>query len=367
VSDPLTEFRALFPALERWVWLNTPTVPPAAAPVLEALRHAEAEWEAGEFSWQAWEAEGYATREQFARLVGAADGTVALTGSMSEAAATVAASLPPGKVVVGEREFRSNLAPWLALRQRGFEVTEISATDGVVRTESLADAIDEATLLLAVSEVQSSNGFRVRLPELAKRCQEQGARLFVNATQSAGALCLDVEELGIDYLACHGYKWLLAPRGAAWLYVRRDRLDELRPLAPNWHSVPDPYEDYYGEAPLAEDARKLDMSWAWFSFVGAQAALDLHLKFDRAAIEERCLGLAAAFRREASGRGFDLVPEDASTQIVAVRLPDPLGVRERMKERRVLAAVRGGFLRLGFHAFNNEDDVSAALDALGRP
>jgi selenocysteine lyase/cysteine desulfurase len=367
VNDALAAFRDVFPALERWVWLNTPTVPPAARPVLEALRRVEAEWEAGEFSWQAWEAEAYATREQFAGLVGAADGTVALTGSMSASAATVAASLPPGKVVVGEREFRSNLAPWLALRQRGFDVVEVPPEDGVVRTEPLADAVDGDTVLLAVSEVQSSNGFRVRLSDLAERCREQGARLFVNATQSLGALRLDVEELGIDYLACHGYKWLLAPRGAAWLYVRRDRLDELGPLAPNWHSVPDPYEDYYGEAPLAEDASKLDMSWAWFSFVGARAALDLHLKLDRAAVEERCLSLAAAFREEAVRRGFDLIPQDAPSQIIGVRLPDPDAVRERMKVRRVLAAVRGGFLRLGFHAFNDESDVAAALDSLGRP
>lgn len=367
MNDALSGFRALFPALERWVWLNTPTVPPAARPVLDALHRAEAQWEAGEFSWQGWEAEAEATREQFGRLIGAAPGTVALAAFVAETAATVAASLPPGKVVVGEREFRSNLAPWLALRGRGFEVTEVPAKDGVVRTEDLAGAVDDATVLLAVSEVQSSNGFRVRLPELAERCREHGARLFVNATQSLGALRLDVEGLGIDYLACHGYKWLLAPRGAAWLYVRPDRLDEVRPLAPNWHSVPDPYEDYYGEAPLAEDARKLDASWAWFSFIGARAALDVHLSLDRAAVENRCLELASAFRQEAAGRGFDLVPEDAPSQIVGVRLPDPEAVRERMKERRVLAAVRGGFLRLGFHAFNDEDDVEAALDALGKP
>jgi selenocysteine lyase/cysteine desulfurase len=144
-------------------------------------------------------------------------------------------------------------------------------------------------------------------------------------------------------------------------------LGEVFPLAPNWHSVPDPYEDYYGEAPLANDAAKLDMSWAWFSFVGARAALDIHLKLDRATVEERCLGLAASFREEASSRGFDLVPEEAPSQVVAVRVPDPAALREGLKERRVLAAVRGGFLRLGFHAYNNEDDLAAALEALGRP
>jgi selenocysteine lyase/cysteine desulfurase len=367
VSGELDGFRSLFPALERWVWLNTSTVPPAARPVLEALRRAEAEWEAGEFSWQAWEAEAEETRGQFALLMGTAEGTVALTTSLSECAATVAASLPAGKVVVGEREFRSNLAPWLALRGRGFVVTEVPAKDGVVRTEDLVGAIDDATVLVAVSEVQSSNGFRVRLSDLAARCREHDARLFVNATQSLGALRVDAGGLGIDYLGCHGYKWLLAPRGAAWLYVRPDRLDELLPLAPNWHSVPDPYDDYYGEAPLAEDARKLDASWPWFSFVGARAALDVHLSLDRAAVEQRCLELAATFRAEASRRGFDLVPEDAPTQIIGVRLPDADTVRERLKARRVLGAVRGGLLRLGFHAFNNEGDVSRALDALGRP
>jgi selenocysteine lyase/cysteine desulfurase len=367
VSQALSGFRELLPALERWVWLNTSTVPPAARPVLEALRRVEAQWESGDFSWQGWESDAEATRDQFGQLIGAPEGTVALAGFVAECAATVAASLPPGKVVVGEREFRSNLAPWLALRRRGFDVTEVPAKEGVVRTEDLAGAVDEGTVLLAVSEVQSSNGFRVRLSELAERCREHGARLFVNATQSLGALRLDVQELGVDYLACHGYKWLLAPRGAAWLYVRPDRLDEIRPLAPSWHSVPEPYEDYYGEAPLAKDARKLDVSWAWFSFVGARAALDVHLSLDRAAVEERCLGLAAAFREEASGRGFDLVPEDAPSQIVGVRLSNADAVRERMKERRVLAAVRGGFLRLGFHAFNDESDVEAALVALGQP
>lgn len=367
MTDAFGGFRSLFPALERWVWLNTPTVPPAARPVLEALRRVEAEWESGDFSWQAWEMEAHATRAQFARLINAPDGSVALASFVAEAAATVAASLPPGRVVVGEREFHSNLFPWLALRERGFEVSLVPAADGVVGTEALADAVDDQTVLVAVSEVQSSNGFRVRLADLAQRCRDHGARLFVNATQSLGALRLDVESTPVDYVACHGYKWLLAPRGAAWLYVHPNRLDELRPLAPNWHSVPDPYEDYYGEGPLAEDARKLDTSWAWFSFAGAHAALDLHLSLDRSAVEERCLRLAATFREEAGARGFDLVPEEAPSQIVGVRVPHPDEVRERLKARRVLGAVRGGFLRLGFHAFNGEGDVTAALEALGAP
>ena len=362
----LVAFRDQFPALQRVTYLNNATAAPGAIPVLEALRRVEGEWEAGEFSWQAWEAEGEATRELFARLLGGRAQDVALLPTLAEAAATVAGSLPPGRVVVGEREFTSNLFPWLALRDRGFEVVEVPASDGVTRTAELVEAITEGTVLVAVTEVQSSNGFRVHLEELGRRCREVGARLFVDGCQSLGALRLDADAAGVDFVAAHGYKWLLAPRGAAWLWVRPERLHELRPLAPNWKSIPDPYSEYYGgPLPLASTARKLDAPLAWFCWPAARSALELLATLDPDAVERRCLELAAAFRDEAIARGFDLVPEDAPTQVVAIRVSDPGEVRERLLARKVIGAVRANLLRLGFHAYNDESDVAAALDALG--
>lgn len=359
-------FRTEFPALERMVWLNTATLAPAARAVLEAMRSALREWEEGSASWQSWEAEAYATRDLFARLIGARSEDVSLMTYVAEAAATVAASLPRGRVLVGEREFRSNLFPWLALRDRGFDVVTVPATDGVVRTQALAERITEGTVLVAVTEVQSANGFRVHVEELAGRCHEVGARLFVDQAQSAGVLRFDASTTGVDFAATVGYKWLLAPRGASWLWVRPERRDELRPLAPNWHSVAEPYEDYYGpEMELAKDARRLDTSMAWLSWVGARPALELLLSLDPADVEARSLELAGSFRGRAAEAGIGLVPEEAPSQIVGVLLEDPDEVRRRLKEEGVMAAVRGGTLRLGFHAFNDASDVEAALRALG--
>jgi selenocysteine lyase/cysteine desulfurase len=364
----LRSFREQFPALERYAWLNTPTVPPGNRPSLEAVRRVIDEWERGEFSWQAWEGQANETRARFAELLGTDAEQVALIHALVEGAATVAASLPPGKVVVGAAEFRSNLFPWLALQRRGFEVVEVSASDGVIPTEALAKEVDEGTVLLAVSEVQSSNGYRVDVPALAERCREVGARIFVNLTQCLGALRFDLARTDPDYVAAHGYKWLLGPRAAGWLYVRRDRLAEVQPLAPSWKSVPEPYEDYYGgPMELAPDARKLDTSLAWFTWPGALAALDLLRSLDPEAVERRCLELASAFRQGARDRGFHLVPEELPTQTVALDVPDPDGLWERLGAQDVVGAVRGGRLRLGFHAFNDESDVDRALEALGRP
>jgi selenocysteine lyase/cysteine desulfurase len=364
----LDDLRSLFPALKRVVYLNTPTASPAARPVLQAVRRAESEWESGEFSWQGWEEEADATRAIFAELIGDRDGPVSLVSSVAEAAATVAASLSSGRVVVGAREFQSNLFPWLALRDRGFDVVEVPAVDGVVRTDAILGAIDDRTVLVAVTEVQSSNGFRVRIEDIGRRCREIGAQLFVNLTQSLGALRFDAGRAGADYVAAHGYKWLLAPRGAAWLWVRPDRLAELRPLAPSWKTVAEPYADYYGgPLELPDSGRRLDTTLAWFAWIGARAALDLISSFDAPEAETHCLGLAAAFRDEAAARGFGLVPVEVPSQTVALRVPDPSGLRQRLLDHRVVGAVRGGSLRLGFHAYNDGSDVEAALAALGRP
>jgi selenocysteine lyase/cysteine desulfurase len=299
-------------------------------------------------------------------MIGGRSEGVAVVSSLAEAAATVAASLRPGRIVVGEREFRSNLFPWLALANRGFEVVEVKATAGVVTTESLCAAITPGTAFAAVTEVQSATGFRVRLPEIGARCRETGARLFVNLTQSLGALRFDADAAGADYVAAHGYKWLLAPRGASWLWVRGERLSELSPLTPSWKSVAAPLADFYG-GPLvpAAAARRLDASLAWFSWVGARAALELLAGLDAAAVEDRCLALARGFREAASERGFRVAASDAPSQTVALAVPDAEALRGRLEDRRVIASVRGGSLRLGFHAYNDENDVAVVLEALG--
>jgi selenocysteine lyase/cysteine desulfurase len=366
LSTPASELRRLFPALSKVVYLNNATSAPGAAPVVEALRRAEDAWATGRFDWQAWEADAEATRSLFADLVGGKPDEVALVTSFAEAAASVAESLKPGRIVVGAREFRSNLFPWIALARRGFEIVEVPPAGGVVSTEALCSAIRPGTALVAVSEVQSTNGFRVRLATLGERCREVGARLFVDVTQSLGVLRFDAAA-GADYVAAHGYKWLLCPRGASWLWARPEHVPELFPLAPSWKSVASPFSDYYGgtiESLLAPTARRLDASLAWFAWAGAREALAIIASMDAESVERRCLGLAETFRHAATERGLAVSPAELPSQILALSVPDPETLRARLSERDIVASVRGSSLRLGFHAYNDESDVRTALEAL---
>lgn len=283
-------------------------------------------------------------------------------GSVGEAAATVAASLPGkgGTIVVGDSEFRSNLFPWLALEGRGYRVIRVPAgTAG--RTDSLLAAVDERTTLIAVSHVLSADGERVDLARLRAAADAVGARIFADVTQSLGVLGMDLPVSRPDYLAVHGYKWLLCPRGAAWLVT--PHYSELRPLMPSWKSTAD--GGYFGGSPrLAAGAARCDTSPAWLSWVGAEAALALLARLPAAAVERHCLTLAAAFLEGALDSGATPVSTGQLSHIAAVQVPDPDSVRRRLRSHGVQAQVLSDRLRVGFHYFNNDEDVAAALRAL---
>ena len=373
LQPPLTlaAFRALFPSFRRGVWLNCAGVAPGARPVTSALRKALVEWGDGRFEWMAWEERAEESRNRFATRIGVDPRSVALLSTLSEAAATVAHALPllgagsAEHIVVPEMEFRSNLFPWLALAERGYRVRTLPANGTPRRTDDLLKAITPGVALVAVSEVQSSTGARVDPAPIVERCDAVGARLFLNLTQSLGALRFDARRVRAHYVAAHGYKWLLAPRGATWLHVREDCLPRMQPLAPNWKNVEQPYEQFYGGPyALAASARRLDASLAWLSWIGAREALRMLDRLDPVEVERVSLARAAEFRQAAEDLDFEVAPSELPSQLVCVRVDDADAACHALAAAHLAVSARAGWLRFGFHAFNTPQDVIRARNAL---
>jgi pimeloyl-ACP methyl ester carboxylesterase len=155
---PGHEFRRHWPHLADLVWLNTPSIAPAADAVAAALWRSIDRWQRGERVIDDWEDDIEACRTLIARLLGQPRETVALVGSLAEAASLVAASLPPGQVVVAADEFRSNVFPWLALGERGREVVVVPPRRGLVADAAPIAAITPQARLVAVSEVTPWDG-----------------------------------------------------------------------------------------------------------------------------------------------------------------------------------------------------------------
>jgi selenocysteine lyase/cysteine desulfurase len=332
-------------SLER-PYLNTASYGLPPKPAFEALQAALADWHDGRTSWEPWTESVGRARESFARLVGCRVEDVAAGATVSELVAIVAASLPDrAEVLVPEVDFTSNLFPWLVQERRGVTVRAAPLA-------GIADAVTPATTLVAVSTVQSASGELADLEAIREAARAHEARLLVDATQACG--WLPVRAADADFVVVHTYKWLMSPRGAALMAVRPELLDELTPLHAGWWSAPQPFADYYGPPlRLADSARRLDTSPAWFSWVGTAPTLELVERIGIERIHDHDVALANRFRA-----ALGLEPGDS-----AIVSADVAGT-ENLERAGIQAAVRAGGLRVSFHLYNTAEHVDAALDAL---
>jgi selenocysteine lyase/cysteine desulfurase len=332
-------------------YLNTATygLPPRTA--FEALQAAADEWRHGRTSFEGWDRSVAAGRESFARIAGVPAADVAVGPAVSVFTGLIAAALPAGaNVLCAEEDFTSVLFPFLAHEARGVRVE-------LVPVDRLAEALGAQHDLVAFSSVQSADGRVAELDAIAAAAAHHGARTYVDTTQSSGWLPLDCSRF--DYTACAGYKWLLNPRGTAFFTIGPERREELPPLLAGWYAGEDVPGSYYG-APLrlASDARRFDVSPAWLSWVGAAPALALLADLGAEKIHKHDLRMADRLRA-----GLGLEPGDSA--IVSVAGLDERAA-ERLAEAGVMAAGRGGALRLSCHLYTTERDVDRALEALSR-
>lgn len=287
------------------------------------------------------------TRAHYAALVGVPDEWVAAGSQTSTLVANVAAGLPDGaEVLVGAEEFTSVVLPFAAggrLRVRTVPLTELAAS------------ITAETAVVAFSLVQSATGEVLPGAEIAGVARRQGALTLVDLTQAAGVLPIHAGDY--DVTVCHTYKWLCAPRGAAFLTVRPEAVDRLLPVAAGWYSADDPWRNcYWPDRPESRTARVFDTAPAWEAFVGARASIELFAAADQQALWAHASGLA-----DRLCRGLDL-PE---LHRAIVSWPDP---GHRQLARLTAAGMRAsgplGLLRVAFHVWNTEAEVDAALAAL---
>ena len=160
-----------------------------------------------------------------------------------------------------------------------------------------------------------------------------------------------------DAVVCAAYKWLMSPRGSAFLTVSDRVLERAVPHSAGWYAGEDVHASYFGPPlRLARDARRLDVSPAWFSWVATKPALEVIEQIGVEAIHGHNVALANRFRA-----GIGLQP--ANSAIVCADLP---GAAERLEQAGIIAAVRGGLLRTSWHVYNDASDVDTVLDVVSR-
>jgi len=327
-------------------WLNTASYGLPPRPAWDALQAALADWRVGATGPAEWDAFTGVARAGFARLIGVPDGDVAVGAQASQLIAPVASAVADGsRVVVPEIEFTSNLFPWLVHSDRLKVVT--------VPTDRLVETVAAGCDVVAFSLVQSATGEVAAYESVVAAAREVGAMVVVDASQGCGWLPFDATLA--DVVVVSAYKWLMCPRGAAFAYLSPRVRDSIRPIAAGWFAGADKHSSYYGPSMrLADDARRFDVSPAWFSWVGAVPALGVVERIGIAAIHDHNVALANRFLA-----GLDRPAGDSA--IVTV---DARDAEARLAAAGIRAALRAGRLRASFHVYNTDSDVDRALAAL---
>ncbi len=374
VLDRVQPVAARYPIASQLTYLDTAGVGPMSANTCRAMVD-YADWYASEGVTTAFDAMDDMigqVRRQFSSLIGAAPEETCPVPSCSDAINSVAAAaeLGPGdNVVLTDAEYPSNLFAWLRYEEQGVEVRRVRTRDGAFDPEELARLCDQRTRVVALSHVSYLTGYRCDLATMAEVAHDVAALLVVDATQSLGAVEIDVHRDNVDVLVSSGLKWLLAPIGTGGLYVRRDVVQRLRPTAVSWMSMAD-YQDKGPDLPeLASDTRRFMTSGniplsLYAGFVAAIAEL---MEVGVAAVERRVLELSGQLISGLSELGYEVHTPPVATEragIVTVATPEPELVLERLRYKRIHAVSRHGGVRFSPHYFVSDEEISRVLEVM---
>ena len=350
--------RAEFPALENWTYLNTATYGQVPTRGAEAVARHFAHRNALACSdFLAWYDESDQIRGTLARLIHAEADDIAYIPNSSTAMGLVAGGIDwkqGDNVVTLADEFPNCLYLPALVERYGVQFREVP-------WDRFHESIDERTRLVAISEVNYASGLRPPLAEIAKFLHERGVLLYVDGTQSVGALRFDVRESQPDLLAVHGYKWMCSPTGVGFMYVAPPLRKRLLPGVAGWRSHKDWHNVdnlHHGMPELKESAERYEGGGLQFGLLNAMgAAAEWMLELGTDAIEQRVLQLSQCVREKLRRLGAE-APETGG-HIVAAKFPgiDSSKLARELRPRRVIVAARHGFFRVSAHFFNNEADL----------
>jgi len=234
------ELRQQFLIPEDEVYLNNGTVGSSPRPVLEAIFKAYEETEkmaqAEPEDYPIW---GYAAwnefRDPLAAFVGCSRDEIALLRNATEANNYIAngVDMKPGdEVLMSDQEHPGGEHPWnLKAKRYGIVVKKFSLPKPVRSAAEVLNLINDAitprTRVIFVSHISAVTGVVLPAKEICALARSRGILSALDGAHVPGMMKLDVHALGCDLYSSSPHKWLQAPKGSGFLYVRDEVIDRL--------------------------------------------------------------------------------------------------------------------------------------------
>ncbi len=247
MADDLLRWRAEFPALENCVHLISHSLGCMPAKARDYMGQFLDLWEGRSITaWDEWLPEVDRAAARIARIISAPEGTVIMRHNVSEIQGLVASCLDytpeRNKIVYSSLQFPTVSYVWKAEERRGARVHLVESTDGItIDTQAMCDAIDEQTVCVPISHVLFSSAYVQDAKTICRKAQSVGAHVVLDCYQSVGTIPVDVVDLGVSFACGGSVKYLCGGAGCAYLYVRKDLIEEFEPRLTGWFGNEAPF------------------------------------------------------------------------------------------------------------------------------
>ena len=372
VSTLPSRVRSRFPIFERLVYINSCSQGALSDAVRAAYDAYLRDWDEKGAPWEYWVERTETARAAFAGLVNAEPDEIAVTTSLSAGVGSLASGLRYAarpKVVLTDLEFPTVGQIWHAQEARGARVVHVPvASDGTIPLEHFDRAIDEETAVVSITHVSYRTGALIDVEGVVDLAHARGALVLLDAYQTVGSLPIDVDELGVDFLAAGTLKYLLSSAGLAFFYCRSELFEKARPTATGWFADEDIFAmDIHDYSP-APTARRFQAGTPPIPAIYAGiAGIELMQEIGIAETREHVLELNEHLIAGVDELGGTVVtPRDPERHgaLICIRSTDVNALVAALASRGIVTSERDGNLRISAHAYNTVEDVDAVLDAL---
>lgn len=366
--------RALFPAVENMIYLDSGFQTPLCRPVKECIESFLAEGFEAAGPKSVWMKRVEDTRAKVGALLNAAPEEIAFTKNTSESMNIAANALPlkaGDNVLMIHGDHPNNAYAFLNLRRKGVEIRLISMTE-TIGPDEFRPFIDERTRAISMSHVTFHAGHRFDVAAIGQLCKERGLYFVLDVMQAVGIVPIDAKAIGASMIGSGTHKGLLVPHGLGFLYCDK-KLVELEPTYLASCSMANPPEDYIARSDdmvVSPTAARFELgNYNLLAIHALNASLSLIETIGIENIQAHCFDLGDYLIERLELIGVGLVgPKDRDHRAPHIYVVDLSAERwlERFGRNNVRVSPERDGIRVSLGMFSTKVDVGKFVDVIQR-
>ncbi|TPG16734.1 aminotransferase class V-fold PLP-dependent enzyme [Sphingomonas koreensis] len=318
----------------------------------------------------------------YATLINAAPSEIAVVPSTLEGENLIAAALQLGRgrgVITDQLHYDASIVMYGERSRSGMPLTILQPRDWRIDYDELDRAIKPNTRLIALSLVSSPTGYKHDLKRVCEIAHAKNVLVYADVIQAVGAVPFDVKESGVDFCCAGMYKWLMGEFGAAFLYVRPDRLPDLKRVQLGWRGLKsfemlqlpfDPPVPFGGSWELGTDTAGIfEVSTPnWGGLATTVGALEYIHEIGVERIAQHRAPMLDHLQREMVSAGYELLtpPGFQGPSLVFAKEGVGPSYRNALSRAKIYTTLYKNRVRIAPSVYNGLSDIDALLAVLTR-